>query len=86
MPVNDPPDVNVNAPFEESDSDPLPLLLPMRAVRASPSASWSLLMTPGAGTTSVTPVVALYESLAATGAAFVTVIVTVADPSSWPES
>jgi hypothetical protein len=84
--MNDPPDVNVNEPFEKNDSDPFPLLLPMLAVMASPSASESLDMTPGVATVSLTPVVALYESLTATGATFVTVIVTVADPSNWPES
>ena len=84
VPVNEPPDVNVNPPFEEKASDPLPLLLPMLAVSASPSASESLDMTPGADTVSLTPVVALYESLNATGAAFVTVIVTKAVDDSRP--
>jgi hypothetical protein len=59
VPVNDPPDVNVKEPFEESDSDPFPLLLPILAVSASPSASKSLDKTPGAATVSLTPVVAL---------------------------
>jgi hypothetical protein len=45
-----------------------------------------LARTPGAGTTSVTAVVAVYESLTATGAAFVTVIVTVVGTVSRPES
>lgn len=74
--MNDPPDVNVKPPFDESDSDPLPLPSTSVAARVSPSASVSLARTPGAGTLSVTPVVALYESSTATGAALVTVIVT----------
>jgi hypothetical protein len=66
--------------------DPFPLPSTSWAVRLSPSASWSFPRTPGAATDRVTPVVAVYESFAATGAAFVTVIVTVAEPSNCPES
>ena len=58
-PVNEPPDVNVNPPFDERLTDPLPLSVTLVAVRASPSASWSFESTPGAPTVSVTPVVAL---------------------------
>jgi hypothetical protein len=76
MPVNDPPEVNVNAPFEDSESDPLPPPLTIVAVRPSPSASWSLASTPGAATDRVTPVTVAYESLTATGVALVTVMVT----------
>jgi hypothetical protein len=38
-PVNDPPDVNVKLPFDESDREPFPLPLTRLAVMASPSAS-----------------------------------------------
>jgi hypothetical protein len=58
-PVNDPPDVNVKAPFDDNASDPLPPPLTREAVSASPSASVSLARTPGAATVSVTPVLAL---------------------------
>jgi hypothetical protein len=76
--VNEPPDVNVKLPLAFNDSEPLPLPSTSWAVRLSPSASVSLARTPGAATDRVTPVVAVYELFAATGAAFVTVIVTVA--------
>jgi hypothetical protein len=59
VPVNEPPDLKVKLPFGESDSEPLPLALTSDAVNASPSASVSLLMTPGAATVSCTPVVAV---------------------------
>ena len=57
-PVNEPPDVNVNPPFEERFTEPLPLSLTLVAVKVSPSGSSSLPITPGAATVNVTPVVA----------------------------
>jgi len=86
MPTNEPPDVNVNEPFGARLTDPLPLSLTLVAVNASPSASVSLARTPGAGTLSVTPVTAVYESSWATGAALVTVMVTVVVLVRRPES
>ncbi|TMC60836.1 MAG: hypothetical protein E6J17_09360, partial [Chloroflexi bacterium] len=53
-------------------------MLTTAAVSVSPSASLSLRSTPGAATINWTPVVAAYASFAATGAALVIVIVTVA--------
>jgi hypothetical protein len=78
VPVNEPPEVKVKLPFALRLSDPFPPPLTRLADRASPSASRSFARTPGAGTVSVTAVVATYESFTATGVAFVTVIVTVA--------
>ena len=78
LPVNDPPDLNVKLPFELRSRDPLPPPSTSVAVRLSPSGSESLPSTPEAGTESWTPVVALYELLAAVGAAFVTVNLTTA--------
>ena len=77
-PTKDPPDVYVKLPFELTSIDPLPPSSTSTTVRLSPSASESLASTPGAGTTSSSPVVALYVSFAAVGATFVTVIETVA--------
>ena len=87
-PVNEPPDLNVNAPFDWSVREPLPPPSTSTAWRWSPSASVSFLRTPAAGTFRVTPVVAVYASSFATGAAFVTWIVTVTvfegmSPLSW---
>jgi hypothetical protein len=58
VPTNEPPDVNVNAPFADRLTLPLPPSLTMLAVNVSPSASSSFARTPGAGTMSLTPVVA----------------------------
>jgi hypothetical protein len=79
VPTKDPPEVKVNPPFAASDSEPLPPSSTGWAVRESPSGSSSLPSTPGPATVSFTPVVAVYESFAAVGAAFVTVNVTVAE-------
>ena len=68
----------MNPPFEERFTEPLPLSVTFVAVKASPSASESLAMTPGAATERDPPIDMEYESLVAVGAAFVTVIVTVA--------
>ena len=72
----------MNAPFQEKFTDPLPLSATLVAVMASPSASESFAMTPGAGTESEPPIDMEYASMVAVGAAFVTVIVTVVEPTS----
>ena len=72
--------------MEDTSKEPLPPLSSTDVtVKLSPSASPSLLRIPGAPIWISTPVIASYESFAAVGAAFVTVIVTVVRAASSPD-
>jgi hypothetical protein len=77
VPTNEPPDLNLKPPSAASDSEPFEPASTSTAWRVSPSASVSFARTPGGETERDTPVVAEYASAAPTGAAFVTLIVTV---------